>query len=85
MNPYEIILHPYVTEKTMMLMEKDNILQFVVKIDANKKEIKEAVEEIFDVKIVKVSTRVNKHGKMAIVKLSPEYEAEDIGMRIGIF
>ncbi len=85
MNPYEIILHPYVTEKTMMLMEKDNILQFVVKIDANKKEIKEAVEKIFDVKIVKVTTRIGRHGKMAIVKLSPEYVAEDIGMRIGIF
>jgi large subunit ribosomal protein L23 len=85
MNPYEIILHPYVSEKTMNLMDRDNILQFVVNVRANKKEIKEAVEQIFDVKIVDVKTRINKYGKMAIVKLSPDYEAEDIGMRVGIF
>ncbi len=85
MNPYEVIFHPFVTEKTMMMMENDNALQFMVSMSANKKEIKEAVEEMFDIKVVKVSTRITKRGKIAVTKLSPEYEAEDIGMRIGIF
>jgi large subunit ribosomal protein L23 len=85
MNPYEIIFHPYVTEKSMMLMENDNALQFAVSMKANKKQIKEAAEEMFDVKVEKVSTRIGKNGKIAVVKLAPEYEADDIGMRIGIF
>ncbi len=85
MNPYEILQHPYVTEKTLMLIEKNNALQFVVKIDANKKQVKEAVEKIFGVKVEKVNTRLTKKGKIATVKLHPEYNAEDIGMRIGIF
>ncbi len=85
MDPYDIIMHPYVTEKTLMLIEKNNALQFVVKIDANKKMIKEAVEKIFNVKVEKVNTRITKKGKIATVKLAPEYKAEDIGMRIGIF
>ncbi|KAA0001928.1 MAG: 50S ribosomal protein L23 [Thermoplasmata archaeon] len=85
MNPYEIILHPYVTEKTLAMIENNNALQFAVKIDANKKQIKEAVEKIFDVKVVKVTTKIGAKGKIATVKLSPEYNAEDIGMRIGIF
>lgn len=85
MNPYEIIQHPYVTEKTLMLIEKNNALQFIVKMDANKKMIKEAVEKIFEVKVAKVTTRITKKGKIATVKLHPEYKAEDIGMRIGIF
>ena len=43
MDPYDIILHPYVTEKTMRMIEENNALQFVVRVDDNKKMIKEAV------------------------------------------
>lgn len=85
MDPYDIIYHPYVTEKTMNLMEKHNALDFVVRETAEKQEIKKAVEQMFDVKIKKVNTRIMKNGKHAIVIFMPEYKAEDIGMRIGIF
>ena len=85
MNPYDIILHPYVTEKSMLLMEDNNALQFAAKMEANKKEIKSAVEQMFDVKVAKVTTRITKEGKLAVVTLKPEYEAEDIAMRVGIF
>jgi len=66
MNPYEVIFHPFVTEKTMMIMEKDNALQFAVSMSANKKEIKEALEKMFDIEVVKVSTRITKKGKIAV-------------------
>ena len=85
MDPYEIIEHPYVTEKTLMLIENNNSLQFVVRANANKKMIKEALEQIFQIGIVSVKTRITRRGKIAIVKLSAEDSAEDIGMRIGIF
>ena len=48
MDPYEIIFHPYVTEKTMNMMEKNNALEFVVKRKANKLQIKKAVEKMCD-------------------------------------
>jgi len=85
MDPYGIILHPYVTEKTMNFMDKNNAIEFVVRRTANKKTIKEAVEQMFEVKVANVNTRVTKIGKHAIVKFTPEFKAEDIGMRIGIF
>jgi large subunit ribosomal protein L23 len=85
MDPYKIIFHPFVTEKTMNFMEKNNALEFVVKRDANKTVIKRAVEQLFDVKVKEVNTRITKHGKHAIVTFMPEFKAEDIGMRIGIF
>jgi large subunit ribosomal protein L23 len=84
-DPYGIVIHPYITEKAMMLIEKNNSLEFLVKMDANKKEIKEAVQKLFDVKVEEVNTKIGKKGKIAIVKFSPEYEAEEIGMRIGVF
>ena len=85
MDPYDIIYHPFVTEKTMNFMEKNNALEFVVKRDANKKQIKAAIEKMFEVKVKDINTRITKKGKHAVVTFMPEFKAEDIGMRIGIF
>ena len=85
MDPFDVVLHPYVTEKSMNLMEKNNALEFIVKRDANKTLIKKSVEEMFDVKVKSVNTRIIKHGKHATVVFMPEFKAEDIGMRIGVF
>ena len=85
MDPFNIIFHPYVTEKTMNFMEKNNALEFVVKRNASKTLIKKAIEQMFEVKVKDVNTRITKQGKHAIVTFMPEFNAEDIGMRIGIF
>ena len=85
MDTYKIIFHPYVTEKTMNQMERNNALEFIVKRDANKQQIKQSVETMFDVKVKSVNTRIAKNGKHAIVVFMPEFKAEDIGMRIGVF
>jgi len=85
MDPYDIIFHPYVTEKTMNMMEKNNALELVVKRRANKQQIRNAVEQMFEAKVKDVNTRITKKGKHAIVTFMPEFKAEDIGMRIGIF
>lgn len=85
MDSYQIIFHPYVTEKTMNFMEKNNAIEFVVKRNANKSQIKRAVEDMFEVKVKDINTRITKNGKHAIVTFMPEFKAEDIGMRIGIF
>jgi large subunit ribosomal protein L23 len=82
---HQIVLHPYVSEKTMMEMEDENKLEFIVDLKANKPQIKEAVEELFEVKVAKVNTRIDRNGKRAIVKFTEEYSAEEIGMRIGVF
>jgi large subunit ribosomal protein L23 len=84
-DPYKVIFHPYVTEKTMNFMEKNNALEFVVRKNASKKQIKYSIEKMFEVKVQDINTRITKNGKHAIVKFSPDYKAEDIGMRIGIF
>jgi len=84
-DPYDIVYHPFVTEKTMNLMEKNNALEFVVKRTANKQQIARAIEEMFEVKVKDVNTKITKKGKHAIVMFMPEFKAEDIGMRIGIF
>jgi len=88
-----IILHPYVTEKTMNAMSgtpnqdltDGNRLEFVVRKDARKPDIKKAFEERFEAKVEKINIKLMKDGKHAIIKLKEGYSAEEIGMRIGIF
>lgn len=51
---YEILLKPLVTEKIASLKEKENKVAFVVRSDANKIEVKRAVEDAFKVKVENV-------------------------------
>ena len=84
-SPYSTLLHPYVTEKTLNLMENHNSLMFVVRGTATKGQIKRAFEELYEVKVERVNVKHSRFGKQAIIKLTKDYHAEDIGMRIGIF
>ena len=52
----DIIIKPLLTEKMAILEERENKYAFIVGIDANKIEIKKAIESKFDVKVLKVST-----------------------------
>lgn len=54
-DPHDIIVRPIVTEKSTKLLE-ENKYTFVVLREANKIEIKRALEEIFDVKVKSVNT-----------------------------
>lgn len=56
MKNWEIIKAPIITEKSNDQIEKGNKYSFKVSLDANKVEIKQAVEAIFNVKVVDVNT-----------------------------
>jgi large subunit ribosomal protein L23 len=61
MDHRDVILKPVVSEKSYSLLDA-NTYTFVVHPDANKIEIRQAVESIFGVKVVKVNT-LNRQGK----------------------
>ena len=60
---YEIIKRPLMTEKSTGIGEKQNAYVFEVSKDADKIEIKNAVEKLFDVKVQDINTMVM-HGKL---------------------
>lgn len=62
MNIYSVIKKPLFTEKGDKLKETENKVLIEVNSEANKLEIKKAVEEIFKVKVSKVAT-INTEGK----------------------
>ncbi len=61
-----IIQRPVVTEKSTMLKETSNRYVFRVDVGANKRQIKKAIEELFEVTVVGVTTAVYR-GKLSVV------------------
>lgn len=57
-NPYDIIIRPVLTEKSTGMLEADNKVVFRVDRKANKHQIRQAVEKIFGVDVVKVNTSI---------------------------
>jgi len=85
MEPENIINRILITEKTIRLAEKENKITLIVNRNANKTQIKEAVEKLFNVKVEKVNTLITPNGdKKAYVKLGKDYKATDILSKLGL-
>jgi large subunit ribosomal protein L23 len=85
MDPYEVIKYPLMTEVTSRMLETENKLVFIVDKGANKKEIKQAVEHLYEVVVAKVNVAITPKGeKKAYVKLNPDYKAVDVAIKLGI-
>jgi large subunit ribosomal protein L23 len=59
----EIIISPWITEKSSHNHINNNSYTFKVSVNANKIEIKQAIERVFNVKVLKVNT-INQQGKV---------------------
>jgi large subunit ribosomal protein L23 len=89
-SPREILMRPLMTEKSMRQKEEQNTVTFRVRPDANKVEIRAAIEQVFNVKVADVRTasfegkmkRMGKHQgrradwKKAIVTLQPGHKID---------
>ena len=85
MDPAEVIFYPLMTEAASLMVEKDNKLIFVVNVKAGKSDVKKAVEELYEVKVDKITMLITPKGeKKAFVKLKPEYKASDVAIKLGI-
>lgn len=81
----KIIIRPVMSEKAVRLMEAENTLTLIVKNESNKNQIKKAVEELFNVKVLKIRTlNTTKNEKKSYIKLGPENIALDVGTELGM-
>jgi large subunit ribosomal protein L23 len=94
-NPYDIIQMPWITEKTLDARriadaesgyrENNNRIEFIVRRESTKKQIRDAVEQLLDVKVAKVNTRITLTGKHASIRLAEGYDAEEAALKMGAF
>ncbi len=83
--PEVIIVYPMMSEDSVKLIETENKITFIVQREASKHDIKRAVEELYEVKVDRVSTLTTPDGKKkAYVKLSPESKASELAVKLGI-
>jgi large subunit ribosomal protein L23 len=90
LEPHQVLLRPLVTEKGVHRATRNNQYAFEVHRQATKIDVRKAVEQLFDVKVVKVRTQ-NRRGKQrrfrfrmgrtcdwkkAIVELSPDHRID---------
>lgn len=89
-DPRTVLVRPIMTEKSMRLKEEHNAVTFEVAVDANKVEIRQAVEAVFNVKVQEVRTarmlgKLKRLGrfegrrpswKKALVTLAPGHKIE---------
>lgn len=74
-----------VTEKSVAELEK-NVLTAIVDIRARKRDIKREIEKLFGVEVEKVNTLITPKGeKKAYIKLKPDYSAEEVLSKLGVF
>lgn len=85
MEAYQILLTPIVTEAVFDAIEYENKLVFIIHPKASKALVKQAFEEIFKIRPVKVNTTFLPDGrKKAFVKLPDDVVALDIATEFGM-
>ncbi len=85
MDPHKVLLYPIMGEKATMLREKENKLSFIVDKSAGKKDVKEAVESLYNVKIVGLDSMITTTGEKKVhVRLDAKYSAEEVASHFGV-
>jgi len=84
-DPYDVVLYPLMTEVASRMLETENKLVLMVNLKATKDDVRQAVEELYEVRVEKVNILITPRGeKKAFVKLHPDYKAVDIAIKLGI-
>ncbi|MBM3896948.1 MAG: 50S ribosomal protein L23 [Thaumarchaeota archaeon] len=80
----KIVIRPYVTEKVFNTIDKENKLAFLVDRKANRHTIREAIETLYEARVVSVNTVITSVGKKAYVRFDPSTSASDLASKLGV-
>eukprot|EP00178_Gracilaria_changii_P009351 TRINITY_DN27382_c0_g1_i1.p1 TRINITY_DN27382_c0_g1~~TRINITY_DN27382_c0_g1_i1.p1 ORF type:complete len:151 (+),score=26.33 TRINITY_DN27382_c0_g1_i1:17-469(+) len=85
MDKFAIIKHPWTTESAMNKVEENNTLTFITDPRSNKRQIRAAVESLYNIKVAKVNTLIRPDGKKkAYIRLDRAHKAIEVANKIGI-
>lgn len=81
----EVVRYPLLSEDAVTLLEAENKITFIVDARSDKHDIRRAIEELYEVKVDQVRTLITPEGeKKAFVKLTADFKAADLAVRLGI-
>ena len=79
-----IIIRPHITEKTFSMVENEQKICFLVKKEASKPMIQDAVKVLYNENSISVPTARTIYGKKAFVKFDSADKARDLATKIGM-
>ena len=79
-----IIIRPHITEKTYSMVENEQKICFLVKREATKPMIQDAVKVLYNENTISVDTARTIYGKKAFVKFESVDKARDLATKIGM-
>jgi large subunit ribosomal protein L23 len=80
----ELIMQPYITEKTFNMIEKENKLTFIVSDKASKRNIADSLGSLYASEVREVNTAKTVRGKKAVVKFATPEGARDLATKLGL-
>ena len=81
----DVVKYPLLSEDAVTLLEAENKITFIVDIRSDKHDIKRAVQELYEVRVRDVKTLITPEGdKKAFVRLTQDFKASDLAVRLGI-
>ena len=85
MKMSDVLDYVSMTEKSIRFIEAENKMIFIVNRKADKKDIKSAIENMFETKVLDIKTTIDQKGrKKAYVKFKEHDAAGEIAMKLGI-
>merc|ERR1712159_635825 len=82
---HKVILYPVTSDKNVQRMENENMLTFIVALNANKSHIKKSFETLLNVKVRSVNTMIRPDGKKkAYIRLAQNHDSLKVASKIGI-
>jgi large subunit ribosomal protein L23 len=85
LTPMQVVKFPLLSEDAVTLLEAENKITFIVDRRSDKHDIKRAIQELYEVRVEAVRTLITAEGeKKAFVKLTPDFKASDLAVRLGI-
>lgn len=79
----KFLLYPVATEKAINMVERDNVITFIIDMRSSKKDVKEEFQKTFNVKVAKVTTeKAPRNVKKAFIRLDKTFKASDIALKL---
>lgn len=77
------LLYPIATEKAINMIEKNNVITYVVDLRSKKEQIKKEFENVFKVNVDRVNVEIeSKNRKRAYIKINNKFKASDIALKL---
>jgi len=78
-----VLLYPIATEKAINMIERNNVITYIVDMRSKKEEVRKEFEDTFKVKVESVNISIElKNKKRAYIKIKKDFKASDIALKL---